>query len=138
MIRVFTYGTLRPSLGARGGWNAERMFGRTDYPSEPAVLPRGTLYDVGGYPALDPSCGDAVVGELIAVDHEQLARLDSLEGILPGKRRGYTYQRVLYKVRVGDATEWAWVYVARRSLSYARLIVGGDWAAYWEAAYGAR
>lgn len=139
--RVFVYGTLRPSLGVqRGGWNADAILG-PGYPSTRGFFPRGRLYDIGGFPGLARSRrGCAVVGELIAVPPEILARLDRLEGLPEGERRGRVYARRLCKVVTPDGPEWAWCYLIGRYV-WGYPIKSGDWDEFYASgwrAFGAR
>ncbi len=64
---------------------------------------RGTLYDLGDYPALLVAGDDAVSGEVWRCPHETLAALDRYEGVAEGLFR-----------RVGVEVEGrgCWTYVA--------------------------
>lgn len=98
---LFAYGTLAPrgpEEAARGGWIADAV--------------RGTLYDLGPYPAL-VSCGEPgtgwVEGFTRPIDHDELInRLDPYEGVADG-----LYRRVGVTTRLGKQ---AWVYVYARPL----------------------
>ncbi len=74
MTRIFVYGTL-----LRGGrWH--HLLSTASFEGRVRTAARYRLVDLGPYPALRPSGGCAVPGELYTVDADLLAELDELEG----------------------------------------------------------
>lgn len=101
---IFVYGTLQR------GQVREQCWPRPPISIEPATV-RGTLYDLGPYPALVPG-DDTVGGELwhiappdIAVT---LAALDRVEGY--ANRPDDLYRRVIVECRTVKGSEPAWTY----------------------------
>lgn len=95
-FHLFTYGTLRS--GARG---AKTHLAPCERVGDGIV--RGTLYDVGDYPALLLSGDDEVRGEIWRCPAERLPELDAYEGVSEG-----LFRRVAVRVD-GRA---CWIYVA--------------------------
>lgn len=114
---LFTYGSLK-AAGVSGA--AHELLAGCDRVAEGTV--RGTLYDIGDYPALLLSGTDMVRGVVWRCPSERLRALDAYEGTEAGLfRRSAT--------RVGGRA--CWVYVAgprlgRRLLPEAR-ITEGEW-----------
>jgi gamma-glutamylcyclotransferase (GGCT)/AIG2-like uncharacterized protein YtfP len=88
MTHLFIYGTLMPGLRLEAEMHGARFVGAAQVP--------GCLVDVGRYPGLllDLSIGDGLVtGEVYEVNDVQLARLDGVEGVVPGDRVASHYWR---------------------------------------------
>jgi gamma-glutamylcyclotransferase (GGCT)/AIG2-like uncharacterized protein YtfP len=89
---IFIYGTLMPGLRLEAQMHGARFVG-------PAHI-AGRLIDVGRYPGLLHGDGQ-VTGEVYEVDDAHLARLDGVEGVLPGDRAQSHYWRELVTVVSG-------------------------------------
>lgn len=114
VFHLFTYGTLT----SRGG--ASHVLGRCERVG--AATTRGTLYDVGSFPALLAGGTDRVEGEIWRCHVEALPRLDEYEGVADG-----LFRRI--GRRIADMP--CWLYVAGPALG-ARLtpearIASGRW-----------
>lgn len=118
---VFVYGTLQ-----RGHCRAHLMERAGPISVMPATV-RGRLVDLGEYPGL--VAGDGVVhGELWTYEDvgALLGELDAVEDFAGWDRLGTSlYVRILARVTVGVATEWAWAYLWRGPGG--KLIDGGRW-----------
>ena len=89
---VFIYGTLMPGLRLEAEMLGARFVG-------PAQVP-GRLVDLGRYPGF--LRGDGLVsGEVYEVDDAHLARLDGVEGVVPGDRAESHYWREVVTVVSG-------------------------------------
>lgn len=116
-VTVFVYGTLR-SDDPSGKCHLMRQYGGTL--CRKATV-KGSLLDLGGYPALLERGDGTVVGEAWSVPEAALPGLDRYEG--------YYYKRIVVSV---DHEE-AYAYVLDESKLAAvdlRKIHGGDWIAY--------
>ena len=118
---VFIYGTLR---------TGERLAGNLgDCPRKPACV-RGRLYNLGWYPGLYlcPN-GEPVVGEVVTVTPDVLARLDQIEGFQGCNQRSLYHRVWLPKEIWGDDGNcWTYVYAKPESeLNEEKRIVSGDW-----------
>ncbi|HEY3965342.1 MAG TPA: gamma-glutamylcyclotransferase family protein [Planctomycetaceae bacterium] len=92
----------------------------------------GTLRDfrkttaAHGFPAVSPSPGDCVTGELFFIRRESfeqtLQNCDLLEDIIPGRLIGPYYQRaqVVIETDVGNFTAWAYIDPASNCSSRSR------------------
>jgi gamma-glutamylcyclotransferase (GGCT)/AIG2-like uncharacterized protein YtfP len=96
-FHLFTYGSL---VSADTGPGAELLAG-CERVAEASV--RGTLYDLGEYPALVLSGSTTVPGVVWRCPVERLPRLDAYEGVQDG-----LFRRAA--VRVGEHA--CWIYVA--------------------------
>ena len=136
-LPFFVYGTLRP-----GGGNHQLV-----WPAlasvRAAVLDDHGLYAPGALPYVMPAPGLQVRGTLlfIAPDRydETLARLDRLEGFVPGRAGSNHYERTGCVTRDADGNQvTAWVYLAGHwaatRLRGAAPVSGGDWMAIVHAA----
>lgn len=90
----------------------------------------GRLVDVGRYPGLLPGDG-SVAGEVYEVDDAQLARLDGVEGMVPGNRVASQYWREVVTV-VGGPLQGQTVqtYVYNRPVEDCTPIPHGDYRRY--------
>lgn len=77
------------------------------------------MRDLGAYPGVVAG-RTAIVGEVYAVNVEQLNRLDRLEDF------PRLYNRVLLPTPWG----YAWIYVYREAISGRRCVASGDWCEY--------
>jgi gamma-glutamylcyclotransferase (GGCT)/AIG2-like uncharacterized protein YtfP len=119
---VFVYGTLKR------GQVRERSWPIKPQAIEPATV-RGTLYDLGKYPALIAG-DDLVAGEIWRFEPakmaETLAVLDRIEGF--AGRDDDLYRRTIIECRIAAGCELAWVYSFARKddLQSARRIAPND------------
>src|SRR5579859_1697603 len=73
---VFTYGTLKK------GFSNNVLLASSEFIQEAVTQPKYKLYDCGHYPCMVKSKkGEAIHGEIYAVDDITLKRLDRLEGV---------------------------------------------------------
>ena len=98
VFHVFVYGTLRSAAAGAGGRGLLRGGERV---GEGVV--RGTLYDLGDYPALLLGGGDTVRGEIWRFPTDRLPLLDRYEATEAGLFR---------RIAVEVAGIPCWVYVA--------------------------
>ena len=95
----------------------------------PAQVP-GRLVDLGRYPGLLPGEG-SVSGEVYAVDDAHLARLDGVEGMVPGDRSASQYWREEVTVSAGPLQgQRVQTYVYNRPVDGCAPIVHGDYRRY--------
>lgn len=107
-FHLFAYGTLRDRTGIPGRdllAGCERVGG---------AIARGTLFDLGEYPAAMLSGNDPIEGTIWRCPASRLARLDRYEGVAEG-----LFRRV--GARIGGLA--CWVYVAGPGLA-SRLTPG--------------
>jgi gamma-glutamylcyclotransferase (GGCT)/AIG2-like uncharacterized protein YtfP len=113
-ILLFVYGTLMSGGGMEGRLRAGRRL-------RPAHV-RGTLYDLGSYPALTLEGEGEVLGEIWSAPRETLLDLDAYEGVEAG-----LFTREVLDVD-GDA---CFVYTAgprlQRLLTPGRVVASGRW-----------
>ena len=111
--RVFVYGTLMRGERAHAFLSGARFVG--EY-----CLKDYAMYDLGWYPGICPSPGDAVYGELYEVDGDMLREMDGYEG------EGRLYHRTQVTVRNGAEKRSAFVYVYAQEI-FGEKIEGGKW-----------
>jgi gamma-glutamylcyclotransferase (GGCT)/AIG2-like uncharacterized protein YtfP len=93
---------------------------------------KGSLYDMGEYPAAVPSDGDAfIVGELYAIKQADefgwaIAQLDDYEGVNPGNGETPLYKREQTTVYINDTETQAWIYWFNGDVSGKTFIESGD------------
>lgn len=118
---LFVYGTLRPSSGGAGTALVRHLEHRG-----PATA-RGTLYDLGSYPAMIG--GDGVVhGDVLRIpssaDLDALDRYEECDGPHP------LFRRERIEIRLADDQRtWAWAYLYARPVGRAPVIPEGDYLA---------
>ncbi|WP_248930153.1 gamma-glutamylcyclotransferase family protein [Paenibacillus hamazuiensis] len=121
MVNVFVYGTLLT------GESNHRIAAPYVYAVKPGAI-RGTLYDVGPYPALVLDAeGSRIDGEWLTVTPDGLAEMDELESYYgPGETN--EYERVwVQDIEDGSKEGWVYVYTDSRGLPRIRE---GSWREY--------
>lgn len=124
---IFIYGTLLPGLRLHSYMLGAKSCGAAEV--------RAHLYDAGGYPGMVTSASDdpaTVKGEVYAVDDAHMARLDELEGIVPGNdaMSHYLRQRISLVQAIASQPSEVWTYFFNRSLEGRTRILSGDYQAY--------
>jgi gamma-glutamylcyclotransferase (GGCT)/AIG2-like uncharacterized protein YtfP len=122
MTLLFIYGTLLPGLRLEAEMHGARFVGAAE------VL--GRLVDVGRFPGL--LLGDRqVTGEVYEVDDAHLARLDGVEGLVPGDRAASQYWREAVTVLSGPLQgQPVQSYVYNRPVDGCTPIPHGDYRRY--------
>jgi gamma-glutamylcyclotransferase (GGCT)/AIG2-like uncharacterized protein YtfP len=99
---------------------------------------KGTLHDMGEYPAAKPTDEDKyIIGELYTINNTDefsfaIAQLDDYEGLNPEEGEQALFTRQLATVYVdGNATQ-AWIYWFNGNVSNKPLIQTGDILQYIE------
>jgi gamma-glutamylcyclotransferase (GGCT)/AIG2-like uncharacterized protein YtfP len=119
---LFIYGTLMPGLRLEAQMQGACFVG-------PAQVP-GRLVDVGRYPGLLQGDGQ-VTGEVYEVDDAHLARLDGVEGVVPGDRAASQYWREDVTVLSGPLQgQLVQTYVFNRPVEGCTPIPHGDYRRY--------
>jgi gamma-glutamylcyclotransferase (GGCT)/AIG2-like uncharacterized protein YtfP len=119
---LFIYGTLMPGLRLEAEMHGARFMG-------PAQVP-GRLVDLGRYPGLLQGDGQ-VTGEVFEVDDAHLARLDGVEGMVPGDRAASHYWREQVTVTGGPLQgQQVQTYVYNRPTDGCTPIPHGDYRRY--------
>jgi gamma-glutamylcyclotransferase (GGCT)/AIG2-like uncharacterized protein YtfP len=119
---IFIYGTLLPGLRLAAEMHGARFVG-------PAHI-AGRLIDVGRYPGLLPGDGQ-VTGEVYEVDDAHLARLDGVEGVVPGDRAESHYWREMVTVLSGPVQgQQVQTYLYNRPVDGCTPIPHGDYRRY--------
>lgn len=110
--RVATYGTLK-----RGFGNYNRLMQTAEFVGKCKF--KGTMYSMGGFPAVSLHGDTDIHGELFDVDDETLDRLDQLEG----HPRWYLRQ----KVDTSNGPAWVYTQDADQQLSNLPIVKSGIW-----------
>ena len=109
--RIFVYGTLRRGERFHGCLRGARWLG------EHRTEARYSLLNLGAYPAAVTGGSTAIVGEVYAINHAILIRLDRLEG------HPWEFIRKLIPTPYGQA----WIYLYHQPYRSAPQIPQGDW-----------
>jgi gamma-glutamylcyclotransferase (GGCT)/AIG2-like uncharacterized protein YtfP len=120
MVRVFVYGTLRPSLRNKYGF-----YKRTDIPQGKKIgegVINGVLYPISNsVPGLKlEDTLEEVVGEIVEFTEDEMVRIDYLES-------AYTQRKVVVKTADGLVDAITYEY---KGSPFAPRVVSGDWAVY--------
>ena len=119
---IFIYGTLLPGLRLEAEMHGAHLLG-------PAHI-AGRLIDVGLYPGLLQGDGQ-VTGEVYEVDDAHLARLDAVEGVVPGDRAESHYWREVVTVLSGPLQgQQVQTYVCNLPVDGCTSIPHGDYRRY--------
>ena len=122
MNRLFIYGTLMPGLRLEAEMQGARFVGAAQVP--------GRLVDVGRYPGF-LSGEDLVTGEVYEVNDAHLARLDGVEGVVPGDRAASQYWREEVMVTSGPLQgQQVQTYVYNRPTDGCTPIPHGEYRRY--------
>ena len=122
MNRLFIYGTLLPGLRLEAQMQGARFVGAAQVP--------GRLVDVGRYPGFLQGDG-LVTGEVYDVDDAHLARLDTVEDMVPGDRAASQYWREVVTVAGGPLQgQPVQTYVYNRPVAGCTPIAHGDYRRY--------
>jgi gamma-glutamylcyclotransferase (GGCT)/AIG2-like uncharacterized protein YtfP len=122
MTHLFIYGTLMPGLRLEAEMHGARFVCAAQVP--------GCLVDVGRYPGFLTGEG-LVTGEVYEVDDAHLARLDGVEGVVPGDRAASQYWREVVTVLSGPLQgQPVQTYVYNRPVDGCAPIPHGDYRRY--------
>ena len=97
---------------------------------------KGTLYDMGDYPAAIPSSTEQfIIGELYRIRNEKeftwaICQLDDYEGVLVESHEEPLYRRELCEVDINGQSVSAWIYWYNGDVSGKPVIVSGDTLEY--------
>lgn len=126
--QIFVYGSLRRGFGSPAYTYISQYFDLVDQASI-----RGTLYDLGEYPAARPTADNRwIVGELYRIRNEEewewaIAQLDDYEGVDGSFDEPAQYVRELTTVTLPDeSTQQAWVYWYCCDITGKPLVESGD------------
>lgn len=114
---IAVYGTLRKGCGNHSHFLTEAEF-KGEFSSEPVY----SLYNLGGFPGLKENGNTSVIMEVYAVNKDEAANVDALEGY-SDNRPAHFYDKKDIQTPWGLAS----VYIYVRDPNEDSLIVGGDW-----------
>jgi gamma-glutamylcyclotransferase (GGCT)/AIG2-like uncharacterized protein YtfP len=132
MEQLFVYGSLRSGFKHPAYQYLASYF---DYVGDARV--RGTLFDLGTYPAAVPDPADHwIIGELYHLKADQdfewaIEQLDDYEGLHVEEGEQPLYRRELATVYTADHTTRAWIYWYNQSVADKAIIESGDTLAYF-------
>ncbi|MCU0394560.1 MAG: gamma-glutamylcyclotransferase [Chitinophagaceae bacterium] len=125
---IFVYGSLRSGFNSPAYNYISQYF---DLVSPGRI--RGTLYDLGAYPAALPTAEDRfIIGELYTIRHADefewaMAQLDDYEGIDASYDEPSEYRRDLTEVWIDNGqTATAWVYWYTADVTDKPVVASGD------------
>ncbi len=126
VIKLFVYGSLRQ------GFNNpffEFIRNHFDYIGQATV--KGTLYDLGDFPAGVPSESNTIIGELYVAKSEAdfnwaIAQLDDYEGLHLEEGESSQYRREIAAITCNGESVQSWMYWYTGDISNERIIPSGD------------
>jgi len=126
VIRLFVYGSLRQGFN-----NPFFEFIRNHFSYVGIATVRGTLYDLGDYPAGIPSDTNNIVGELYLANSEAdfdwaITQLDDYAGLHPEEGELSLYRRETAMVTCEGVESRAWMYWYNRDVQHETIIPSGD------------
>jgi gamma-glutamylcyclotransferase (GGCT)/AIG2-like uncharacterized protein YtfP len=127
VYHLFVYGSLLSGFKSPAYEYMSRYF----HLVAPATI-RGTLYDMGEYPAAVPSGeGNEIKGELYRIKNEPefsyaIGQLDDYEGVRPEEGEAKLYHRELTDVFHDNTNTRAWVYWYSGDVQGKPVIASGD------------
>jgi gamma-glutamylcyclotransferase (GGCT)/AIG2-like uncharacterized protein YtfP len=127
--QLFVYGSLRKGFHEQMYDYMSHYFHFVGY----ARL-KGTMYDLGDYPAVIPSDdGHWIIGELYDIKNQDefeyvIAQLDDYEGCCPEEGEKSLYRRELSEIVLADnnTPTTAWVYWYNGDVSGCPIVESGD------------
>lgn len=114
--RVAVYGTLKQGHRNHHWLQGARLLGQDR-------LTALTLYDLGSYPGVKAWQSKGAIVEIYAVNAEQLAMLDQLEGYAAAAPSEGLYNRAIFPTRLGKA----WCYLYNPEIHEGMKIENGEW-----------
>ncbi len=114
--RVAVYGTLKQGQHNHYWLEGAERIGRDR-------LTTLTLYDLGPYPGAKAESSAGAVVEIYAINAEQLALLDQLEGYFTHAPRQGLYNRAIFSTQHGKA----WCYLYNAETNHEARIENGEW-----------
>ena len=114
--RVAVYGTLKQSCHNHYWLEGATLLGRDR-------LTALTLYDLGPYPGAKAEVSAGAVVEIYAINAEQLAFLDQLEGYFAHAPQQGLYNRTIFSTQHGEA----WCYLYNAEINNDTRIEDGEW-----------
>jgi gamma-glutamylcyclotransferase (GGCT)/AIG2-like uncharacterized protein YtfP len=126
IIQLFVYGSLRQGFN-----NPFFDFIRNHFDYVGPATVKGTLYDLGDYPAGIPSQENTIVGELYAAKSEAdfnwaIAQLDDYEGLHLEEGEHAKYRREIATITHNGLESQSWMYWYTGDVSGERIIPSGD------------
>lgn len=124
---LFVYGSLRSGFHHPAYQYISRYF----LPLGPARV-RGTLYDMGSYPAAVPDGpGSYILGELYQIKNSDewdwaMAQLDDYEGVQADEDGPALYERARVNVEQDKGTLVAWIYWYAGDVTGKPIVESGD------------
>ena len=125
--QIFVYGSLRSGFHHPAYEYISRYFTLLGN-----AKVKGSLYDMGEYPAAVPSNGNTfITGELYTIQHDDefgwaIAQLDDYEGVHPEDGETALYRREQTTVYINDTETPAWIYWFNGDVAGKTLIESGD------------
>ena len=133
MEQIFVYGSLRSGFHHPAYEYISRYFTLV---ADGKI--KGSLYDMGAYPAAVPTEKDAfIIGELYHINHPDefawaIAQLDDYEGLNTENSETPLYRREHTTVYTNDGSTNAWVYWFNGDVSNKAAIESGDILEYMQ------
>ncbi|HMG66904.1 MAG TPA: gamma-glutamylcyclotransferase family protein [Chitinophagaceae bacterium] len=131
IYNLFVYGSLRSGFKSSAYEYISRFF---SFVGEAKV--RGTLYDLGQYPAGVPVARENfIIGELYTIKNESefswaIGQLDDYEGVTVEPDEVQLYKRELIDVMVNNTVTSAWIYWYNGKTEGCPVIESGDMIQY--------
>jgi len=114
--RVAVYGTLKRGHRNHHFLEGARLLGQDRL----TVI---SLYDLGSYPGAKASLSQGAMVEIYAINAQQLALLDQLEGYAAAAPSEGLYHRAIFATQYGKA----WCYLYNPEIDERRKIESGEW-----------
>ncbi len=126
IIHLFVYGSLRQGFN-----NPFFEFIRNHFSFVGSATVKGTLYDLGEYPAGIPSETNTILGELYVAKSQAdfnwaIAQLDDYEGLHTEEGENSWYRRDIATVTTEQGEFLSWMYWYIGDVSNERIIPSGD------------
>jgi gamma-glutamylcyclotransferase (GGCT)/AIG2-like uncharacterized protein YtfP len=114
---VAVYGTLRA-----GGGNNAYFLEEAEFKGEFLSAPEFSMFSLGGFPGVKKEGQTSIKLEVYAVDENEAANIDALEGYEPGREPHFYDKQEI-------ETPWgvAGIYIYVRPTEYRDVVESGDW-----------
>ena len=114
--RVAVYGTLKQGYRNHHWLEGARLLGQDR-------LTALTLYDLDSYPGAKAAPSNGAIVEVYAINAQQLALLDQLEGYAAAAPSEGLYNRAIFPTQYGDA----WCYLYNPEVNDQMKMSNGEW-----------